>query len=50
MKPGISRFEQIASLTPAQIADLDDILNFKGRIERDDWVGQAKRFASGETP
>jgi len=47
---GISRFEQIASLTTAQIADLDDILNFKGRIERDDWVGQAKRFASGETP
>lgn len=47
---GISRFEQIASLTPAQIGDLDDILNFKGRIERDDWVGQAKRFASGETP
>jgi len=47
---GISRFEQIASLTTAQIADLDDILNFKSRIERDDWVGQAKRFASGETP
>ena len=47
---GISRFEQIASLTPDQIADLDDILNFRGRIERDDWVGQAKRFASGETP
>lgn len=49
-KAGISRFEQIASLTTAQIADLDDILNFKGRIERDDWVGQARRIASGETP
>jgi predicted flap endonuclease-1-like 5' DNA nuclease len=46
---GILRFEQIANLTPDQITDLDDILNFKRRIERDDWVGQAKRFASGET-
>lgn len=50
LEAGITRFEQIANLTAAQILDLDDILNFKGRIERDDWVGQAKRLAAGEKP
>lgn len=47
---GITRFDQIATLTQVQIEDLNDILNFKGRIERDDWVGQAKRLAAGEKP
>ena len=50
LEAGITRFEQIANLTTAQILDLDDILNFKGRIERDAWVGQAKRLAAGEKP
>ena len=27
------------------IAKVDDLLNFKGRIEREDWVGQAKLLA-----
>lgn len=47
---GITRFDQIANLTAAQITDLNDVLNFKGRIERDDWVGQATRLAAGEKP
>ena len=41
---GITTFEQIAAFTPEQIAEVDEKLNFKGRIERDDWVQQAKDF------
>jgi predicted flap endonuclease-1-like 5' DNA nuclease len=39
---GIEDFVQIAALDPAAIADLDAALDLKGRIERDDWVGQAQ--------
>jgi len=41
---GIYHFRQIAAFTPEQVAWVDDHLNFKGRIERDDWIGQAKQF------
>ena len=41
---GIYHFRQIAAFTPEQVAWVDDHLNFKGRIERDDWTGQAKQF------
>ncbi len=39
---GIYHYWQIAAFTPEDIAAVDDSLNFKGRIERDDWVKQAK--------
>jgi large subunit ribosomal protein L21 len=42
---GVTRFEQIAGFTPEDIQRVDDALSFKGRIERDDWVGQAKTLA-----
>ncbi len=42
---GITRFSQIAAFTPEDIAKVDDALSFKGRVERDDWIGQAKTFA-----
>jgi large subunit ribosomal protein L21 len=42
---GVTRFEQIAAFTPDDIQRVDDALNFKGRIERDDWVAQAKTLA-----
>lgn len=38
---GIWTYEQIAGWTPYEIAWVDDYLQFKGRIERDDWVAQA---------
>jgi large subunit ribosomal protein L21 len=44
---GIYHFSQIAAFTPEQIAQVDEVLNFKGRIEREDWVGQAKILAAG---
>ncbi len=44
---GITTFEQIAKLKKAEIAEIDEKLNFKGRIERDDWIKQAKELAKG---
>jgi len=44
---GIYRFSQIAVWTPDNIAWVDERLTFKGRIERDDWVSQAKVLAEG---
>lgn len=41
---GILSFADIAALTPSDIAEIDGKLAFRGRIERDDWVGQAKAF------
>jgi small subunit ribosomal protein S2 len=45
---GITKFTQIAKFSAKDIEKVDDALNFKGRIERDDWVAQAKSLASGE--
>lgn len=43
---GVWRFSQIAAFTPAEVAWVDERLKFKGRIEREDWIGQAKAFAA----
>ncbi len=42
---GIFHFHQIAALTPANVAWINKHLRFKGRIEREDWIEQAKRLA-----
>ena len=42
---GITRFDQVANFSDEDIAKIDDALNFKGRILRDDWIGQAKTLA-----
>jgi NADH-quinone oxidoreductase subunit E len=44
---GITTFAQVAKFTKKQIAEVDDRLSFKGRIERDDWKAQAKALAKG---
>ncbi|NNJ75273.1 MAG: 30S ribosomal protein S2 [Anderseniella sp.] len=44
---GYTTLSQIAALTPEQVADIDEKLNFKGRIEREDWIGQAKGMIAG---
>ena len=44
---GFWHFSQIAKWTKKDIAIVDDELSFKGRIERDDWVKQAKSLAKG---
>ncbi|WP_187428670.1 hypothetical protein ROLI_012310 [Roseobacter fucihabitans] len=44
---GIWHFDQVAGLKKEDIAWVDERLRFKGRIERDDWIGQAKTLAAG---
>lgn len=41
---GVTTFAQIAAWSPEDIADFDDKLSFKGRIERDNWLEQAAQF------
>lgn len=43
---GVTRFSQIAAWTPEDLASFDQLLNLKGRAERDAWVAQAQRFAT----
>ena len=46
---GIVRFDQIASLSPSQIDDLDDQLGaFRGRLKRDHVVDQADYLTRGD--
>ncbi len=45
---GITSFQQIVDFSPEDIVRVDGELNFKGRIERDNWVEQAKEFLKGE--
>ncbi len=42
---GITTYEQVAGLSKDEITKVDDALSFKGRIERDDWLTQAKTLA-----
>ncbi|MEP3046825.1 MAG: 50S ribosomal protein L21 [Roseibium sp.] len=42
---GITSYEQIVGFSAEDIARVDEVLNFKGRIERDNWVEQAKELA-----
>ena len=37
----------VAAWTPADIRQIDDEFDFEGRIERDDWIGQAKALLHG---
>jgi len=43
---GITTFAQIANFTAEQIEDIDGKLNFKGRIDREEWVAQANKLSS----
>ena len=44
---GITQFSQIAAFTADDNERVDAVLNFKGRVERDNWVQQAKEFVAG---
>lgn len=46
-KAGISTFEQISKLSPSAQKELGDRLSFPGRMERENWVDQAKTLAKG---
>ncbi len=44
---GVFHFDQVAKFKKQDIAWVDERLRFKGRIERDDWMSQAKILAKG---
>lgn len=54
VKLNVLRFDQIAAFSDDDIANVDDLLKLDGRIEKDDWVGQAQRLlaesTAGEVP
>jgi len=46
---GFFHFDQIAGWGTADVAWVDEnLLGFKGRVSRDNWVDQAKSLAAGE--
>lgn len=45
---GIWTYWQVAAWTAEEIAWVDDMLGFHGRIGRDDWVGQASALSVGK--
>jgi large subunit ribosomal protein L19 len=51
---GVIKFDQIANLSDDDIANVDEALSLDGRIEKDDWVGQAQNLvaeaAAAEVP
>lgn len=47
LEAGVTSFAQIAAWGPEDIAEFDEKLSFKGRIEREGWVEQAKTLAQG---
>jgi predicted flap endonuclease-1-like 5' DNA nuclease len=44
---GITAYEQVANWTRADIDRISEMLDFKGRIERENWIEQARILASG---
>ncbi|HDO52556.1 MAG TPA: 50S ribosomal protein L19, partial [Rhizobiales bacterium] len=48
-KLGVIKFEQVANWTDEDIANVDEVLSFKGRIEREDWVSQARALMAETT-
>ena len=45
---GITKYAQVAALEAEDIARIDEVLNFKGRIEREEWVSQAEKLVAVE--
>lgn len=45
---GVKRFDQISEWSAADVAEVDQYLKIKGRIDRDEWVAQAKLLAAGK--
>ncbi len=43
---GVTTFAQIAAWTDKDVAEMDEKLSFKGRIEREGWIEQAKKLAA----
>ena len=46
---GITRFEQIAIWTQSDIDEVNKVLSFSGRVERDEWISQAITLSKSTT-
>ena len=46
---GLKTFAQISGFSDDDIAKVDDVLSFKGRIEREGWIDQAKALMADST-
>lgn len=44
---GITKWSQVAALTPEDFAELEERLNMKGRIARESWLKQAEVLVRG---
>ena len=51
---GVTKYEQIANFSDDDIANVDEALSLQGRLEKEDWVGQAQKLvaeqAAAEVP
>jgi len=47
---GVTSLKQIAEFTPADIERIDTEIAGKGRVEREEWVQQAKDLIAGKPP
>lgn len=47
---GVYRFADIAAWTPAEVVWADALTGFPGRVDRENWVEQARRIAAPEQP
>ncbi len=45
---GFFHFDQIAGWSPDEVQWVDERLRFKGRIEREEWIAQAKSLTAGD--
>ena len=45
---GVYHYSQLAELAPEDITQLDELLRMKGRIEKEDWAGQAKKLTGDD--
>ncbi|WP_192177837.1 proton-conducting membrane transporter [Mesorhizobium amorphae] len=45
---GVTSYAQIAAWTEADVKRIEDVLNFDGRIAREQWIDQAKLLAAGD--
>ncbi|MEM8687674.1 MAG: helix-hairpin-helix domain-containing protein, partial [Pseudomonadota bacterium] len=43
---GFHTFRQLSELDPNQIEQVNDQIGFPGRVERENWIGQARDFAA----
>jgi large subunit ribosomal protein L19 len=48
-KINVLRYDQIAAFSDEDIANVDEVLKLSGKVEREDWTGQAQRLVAETT-